>query len=251
LTSKDFTSALAPPPTVRLDLAAKNGLDKSATKMSDMEDQPVDMFNCDGVNNSPNWVFRPRTHPKLSPESSPVTENAGTALIQRDAMKEESEQPTETTIDSEKEALKSSLDQCHIYILFLLSKRVNDVDQATDSSTAPNLISNAKALEAYAEVARTFETRIEELQQQTHRVNDELRRAQQKFQDKMTRMEQEIADKRKERQMGSSHTMNNINCQVQTGFHAQQFNVIFQGIPPSTTAEQRQLPLRPAQRDPQ
>jgi hypothetical protein len=82
-------------------------------------------------------------------------------------------------------------------------------------------------------------------------VNDELRRAQQKFQDKMTRMEQEIADKRKERQMGSSHTMNNINCQVQTGSHAQQFNVIFQGIPPSTTAEQRQLPLRLAQRDPQ
>jgi hypothetical protein len=209
--------------------------------MGDQSGQLTNMSQYDNESHSPNWVLRPRTRPQISPEIAPLTEDSGAALARRDAAEEEFEEPTETVIDDEKEALKSRLDQAHTYILFLLSERLNNVDQASNSSTGTSFIPDAKVLQAYTEVERALKTRTEEFRQETYRMQDELRRAKQVFEDEMTRMEQRIAD------MRASHATNNM---VQTGAHAQQINLTFQGIPAGAAGEQQQLPFRPAQRTP-
>jgi chromosome segregation ATPase len=161
--------------------------------MSDMEDQPVDMFSYDAENYKPNWVFRPRTHPQPSTETGQGAENPETALVSWNA-KEDREISIETVDD--RENLVSRVKLLENQIVDISLARLDDANRIPNNSLGPSMISKTKQLEAVDDARRVLESEVTALRYEKYHVKDKLNRVHNdidRAEDKLNRAEDELS----------------------------------------------------------
>jgi chromosome segregation ATPase len=142
--------------------------------MSDMEDQPVDMFSYDAENYKPNWVFRPRTHPQPSTETGQGAEDQNTALVQWNETNDR-KLSVEATEDRER-LLLSRIEQLENQNLDMLLARLDDTDRTANNSPNPRMISDLKVLDAVADATRVLESKGAAIRHEVFHATDKLNR---------------------------------------------------------------------------
>jgi alpha-glucosidase (family GH31 glycosyl hydrolase) len=254
--------------------------------MADSNELPAGVSCCDDDKYEPTWAVRSPLSSQLpAPAVSDVAATCASLALTKDRcvdfdqetpyIKEESyelhdhrDQFVETSSERVK-ALESKVDTLQDYVLFLLSDRLKDADQANTKQVSAlyqnpsensystsiqseadlKLVATMKKIDIATDLQGEVEKRVEKLWEEKHRLDKEIQSARctlkkeidcakKDIQTERCRMEKEFESRFKQLHIDSAQLVQNDGGQVQTGSNAQQYNVIYHNVFPNYTGRQ-------------